>query len=283
MPARTHRWNDELRDQVRALSGAVLFGIPLLYTMEVWWIGAHTSAAQMALILCGTFLVVAALTHVAGFRAERDTTLADTVIDSVEAVAMGFVASLLILVVTREVEPGTPAHELLGKVIYHGITASIGVALAAQFFKGSADSAEEDDAAESNDLLGTLVDLGASAIGAIFVVSAIAPTDEIPMLAAASNPGSLLVVMAASLLLSYVLVFVSGFANQEQRRLQPGVLQHPVTETAAAYVVALAVCVVALVTFQRINLADPVAVWLPQVILLGLPGAIGGAAGRLAV
>lgn len=280
-----HRWTDELRDQARALSGALLFGIPLLYTMEVWWVGSHTSAAQMALILAGTFATVAALTHAAGFRDDKDTSLRDTVMDSVEAVAVGLIASLLVLLVTREVEAGTPPRELLGKVVYHGITASIGVALASQFFQGSADSAGDDEGGGSSrgGALGTLIDLGASAIGATFVISAIAPTDEIPMLAAAASPGSLLVVMAASLLISYAIVFVSGFSSQEQRQLQPGVLQHPVTETAAAYVVALVVCTVGLLTFQRIDLSDPYSVWLPQVLLLGLPGAIGGAAGRLAV
>ena len=284
MPMAEHTWTDELKDQVRALSGAALFGVPLLYTMEVWWVGAHTSAAQMALILAGTFATVAALTHVAGFRAQKDVLLRDTVMDSVEAVAVGLLASLLILMVIREIEPGTPPRELLGKVIYHGITASIGVALAAQFFHGYADAGGDDDGgAPAGGALGTLIDLGASAIGATFVISAIAPTDEVPMLAAASSPGWLLVVMAASLLISYAIVFVSGFSSEEKRRMQPGVLQHPVTETVAAYVVALVVCTVGLLTFQRIDLSDPYSVWLPQVLLLGLPGAIGGAAGRLAV
>lgn len=274
---------DELRDQVRALSGALLFGIPLLYTMEVWWIGSHSNPRQLVLILAFTFAVVAVLGHVAGFRDEKDSTLADTLMDSVEAVAMGLFASLVVLIVIREVQPGTPPTEVLGKVVYHGVTASIGVALAAQFFQGSADSADDDDAAQQSELLGTVVDLGASAIGVAFVVSAIAPTDEVPMLAAATTPAWLLVVIAASLISSYAIVFVSGFANEEQRRLQPGVLQHPMTETVSAYIVALVVCTVALVVFQRIDLTDPYRVWLPQVVLLGLPGAIGGAAGRLAV
>ncbi len=284
MAASAHGWRDELRDQARAFSGGLMFGIPLLYTMEVWWVGAHTSARQMALILAVTFASCAVLTHLAGFRDNPDVTMRETLMDAVEAVAMGLAVSALVLAVIQEISFGDPAAEVLGKVIYHAFTASIGVALAASFFKGASDSSGEDDAPPGeSELMGTVVDLGASALGTVFVASTIATTDEIPMLAAVSTPGWLLVVIAASILASYCVVFVSGFAKQEQRRQQRGVLQHPFTETIAAYVVALFVCAALLVAFQRINLSESWQLWGPEILLLGLPGAVGGAAGRLAV
>jgi len=283
VPAAAHGWTDELRDQVRGFSGGLLFGIALLYTMEVWWIGSHTSPRQMVGLLAMTFAIVVALNRVAGFRSEEDHTTVDAVLDAVDAVAMGLLVSLLVLLVVREVGPGIPPDETLGKVIYHGITASIGVALAGQFFHGSADTAGEASGEAQGELLGTVVDLGATAIGVTFVASAIAPTDEIRMLTAATPASWLLIVVAFSLAVSYCVVFVSGFANEEQRHLQQGVLQHPVTETVVAYLVSLVVCAVLLVVYQRVDLAEPWRLWLPDVILLGLPGAIGGAAGRLAV
>jgi len=268
---------------VRGFSGGLLFGIALLYTMEVWWIGSHTSPRQMAGLLAMTFAIVVALNRVASFRSEEDHTTVDAVLDAVDAVAMGLLVSLLVLLVVREVGPGIPPDETLGKVIYHGITASIGVALAGQFFHGSADTAGEASGEAQGELLGTVVDLGATAIGVTFVASAIAPTDEIRMLTAATPASWLLIVVAFSLAVSYCVVFVSGFANEEQRRLQQGVLQHPVTETVVAYLVSLLVCALLLVVYQRVDLTDAWQLWLPDVILLGLPGAIGGAAGRLAV
>jgi len=281
--AAAHDWSDEVRDHVRGFSGGLLFGIALLYTMEVWWIGSHTSPRQMVGLLAMTFAIVVALNRVAGFRSEEDHTTVDAVLDAVDAVAMGLLVSLLVLLVVREVGPGIPPDETLGKVIYHGITASIGVALAGQFFHGSADTAGEASGEAQGELLGTVVDLGATAIGVTFVASAIAPTDEIRMLTAATPASWLLVVVAFSLAVSYCVVFVSGFANEEQRRLQQGVLQHPVTETVVAYLVSLLVCALLLVVYQRVDLTDAWQLWLPDVILLGLPGAIGGAAGRLAV
>ena len=282
--AAANGWRDEIRDQVRGFAGGMLFGIPLLFTMEMWWIAAHSTPPQLAMVLAMTFVVVLALSQLSGFHADPPRTFRRVLADAVEAVAMGIVVSLTVLVMVREITLATPPGEALGKLVYHSITASIGVALASQFFRGAAD--EPDSAGEEaggGDLLGTVVDLGATAIGAMFVASAIAPTDEIAMLAAATSPPWLLGVIATSLLVSYCVVFVSGFGDEEQRRHQRGVLQHPITETMVAYLVALMTCAGMLVVLQRVDLTDPWTGWLPSVLLLGFPAAVGGAAGRLAV
>ncbi|MGI8651343.1 MAG: DUF2391 family protein, partial [Geodermatophilaceae bacterium] len=120
-------------------------------------------------------------------------------------------------------------------------------------------------------------------IGALFVAFNIAPTEEIPRLAAASSPPALLAVMAASLLISYGIVFQAGFGDQAKRRAQRGILQHPITETAGAYVVALIASVAMLLFFRNLQPGDPWPMLLDHVVLLGLPAAVGGAAGRLAI
>ena len=117
----------------------------------------------------------------------------------------------------------------------------------------------------------------------MFVAFNIAPTDEIPMLFSAMGPAQLLALIAASLVVTYCIVFEAGFSNEEQRRNQPGILQHPVTETVASYLIALAASAVMLWFFQRASFDDPWPVTLGHVIVLGLPASVGGAAGRLAV
>ncbi|MEM9979839.1 MAG: DUF2391 family protein, partial [Cyanobacteria bacterium P01_D01_bin.2] len=92
----------------------------------------------------------------------------------------------------------------------------------------------------------------------------------------------LLLIMAASLLVSYAIVFASGFSDRALRR-QQGRLLSPVTETLAAYLVALAASVIMLVFFQQLSLQDPWQEWLSDTIVLGFPAAIGGAAGRLLI
>lgn len=277
-------WRREAVELVRAVSGGMLFGIPLLYTMEVWWIGSETQTARMAGVLAFMFVPVFLLTRTAGFRTTKDIRWRDALMDSVETVALAVVSVFLLLVLLREVTAATPLEEALGKIVYEATPFAIGSAIAQHVLRrGRAQGDDDSGEAEDKDLSATLVDVGATVIGAVFVAFNVAPTDEVPMLAAAMPGAWLIAMIGASLLISYCIVFVAGFSDQERRRNQPGILQHPVTETVASYLVSLVVAGGMLWFFQRLGAEDPVSVSLSHVIVLGLPAAVGGAAGRLAV
>jgi len=135
----------------------------------------------------------------------------------------------------------------------------------------------------SQGLNATLADLGATVIGATIIAFNVAPTDEIPMLAAAISGPWLLAIMAVSLMISYGIVFEAGFSDQNKRRQQRGIFQRPLSETVASYLVSLVAAALMLLVFQKVTFADPGSMWLSFTIILGLPATIGGAAGRLAI
>jgi putative integral membrane protein (TIGR02587 family) len=126
-----------------------------------------------------------------------------------------------------------------------------------------------------------VADFGATIIGAIFLSFSIAPTDEIPMLAAELDYSHSLALIGLSLLLSYIIVFASGFGAGQHE--QPGPFQSPLTETVLAYVLSLLVALISLSLFDQIALDDPLGHVVAMVLVLGLPATIGGAAGRLVV
>jgi len=126
----------------------------------------------------------------------------------------------------------------------------------------------------------TLVDIDVTLIGAIVIAFSIAPTEEIAIIAAGMPPWWLLVVMGASLVISYIIVFASGFTDRAERT-QRGLLLSPITETLLAYIVVLAASTLMLVFFQQLSSNDPWQEWLGNVIVLGLPASVGGAAGRI--
>lgn len=290
MPAATATdagpWRREATDLVRAVSGGMLFGIPLLYTMEVWWIGSETQTARMVGVLAFMFVPVFLLTRTAGFRTTKDIRWRDALIDSIETVALAVVSVFLLLVLLREVTMATPLEEALGKIVYEATPFAIGSAIAQHVLRRGRAEGDDDsggDAADDDEgLHATVVDVGATTIGAVFVAFNVAPTDEIPMLAAAMPPAWLIGLVGASLVISYCIVFVAGFSDQERRHNQPGILQHPITETVASYLISLCVAGGMLWFFQRLAAEDPVTVTLSHVVVLGLPAAVGGAAGRLA-
>ena len=133
------------------------------------------------------------------------------------------------------------------------------------------------------ELQATLADIGATSIGAMIIAFNIAPTDEIPMLDASVTPPLLLAIIAASLVISYGIVFQAGFTTQQKRRQQQGIFQRPISETVASYLISLFAAAFMLFFFKRLAFDDPWTVWLNYTILLGFPASIGGAAGRIAV
>lgn len=277
-------WRAEVLDVVRAMSGGLLLGAPMLYTMEVWRTGSHTDPFQMAVLLAVLLVPVFALMVTAGFRSSRDVRAIDAAADTIEAVAIGMVSTTLVLVMLREISTDTPLAVGLGTMLYESIPFCLGIGVARHFLSG--DRMEGDAASEPGDgaasgLHATIADLGAGAVGALFVSLSIAPTDEVPMLSSAMTPLWLLVVVGASLVATYAIVFVAGFSGEASRHGHRGALQSPAAETIAAYLIALLVAVLLLWTFQRD--LRPWTELLSQVVVLGFPASIGGAAGRLAV
>lgn len=279
-------WTIEIGDLLRGAAGGFLFGVPLLFTLEVWSIGSAASPGAMALALALTFVPVTLLVHTAGFRRSVEVRFSAVLSDAAEAVALGVVVVSGILVLLGEITVRTPLVDAVGKIVYEAAPFALGAAVASHVLNRSPDATEGGPRRRSSGRLGvhgTVADLGSTLIGALFVGFNIAPTEEIQRLAAGASPLQLLAVMAASVLITYIIVFQAGFGDQETRRQQQGILQHPGSETAAAYLVALVASAAMLLFFRTVQPGDPWPLTVSHVVLLGLPAAIGGAAGRLAL
>ena len=281
-------WFAELQAVLRAAAGGFLFGIPLLYTVEVWAIGSATQPLWLLAVLGATLLVVWLLTQVEGFRQTLALRPLEAVLESIEATGIGLVCAALALVLLRRITLETPLSEMLGKLVFEGVPFSLGAALARSILsRGSRDRRTVSRPRRLSSptlasLRDTLVDLDATLIGAILIAFSIAPTEEVPLLASSLPSLWLLLILGASLGLSYTIVFASGFTDRSER-LQRGLLLSPITETLAAYLVALIASVTMLVFFQQLSPADPWQEWLSDCLVLGLPASIGGAAGRILI
>ncbi|KAB8319267.1 TIGR02587 family membrane protein [Tolypothrix campylonemoides VB511288] len=290
---RKNVWVNEINDIIRGVCGGFLFGIPLLYTMEVWWIGSLAKPSMILLAIALTFVVIFLLNRTEGFRrSRRNSPPYASVTDTVEAIAIGLTCSAFVLLLLQEVTPEIPLKEALGKIVYESVPFTLGVALANQFLGDTRDAnpqgrtgaqASDDSRKKPDELHVTFADIGATLIGATVIAFNIAPTDEIPMLAAAVTPPWLLAIIATSILISYGIVFEAGFSDQQKRRQQQGIFQRPISETVMAYLVSLLAAAFMLWFFQKLTFDDPWIIWLEHTLLLGLPATIGGAAGRLAV
>lgn len=281
-------WRDEIQDLLRAASGGFIFAVPLLYTMEMWEIGVTAALWQLLLFLGVAFAMNLGLAHSrsGGFKEETDWFAA--IEQAVDTIGVGLIGGGLVLLVLNQIAITDPPASVLGRVLAQAVPLSIGAALASAIFGERGNRSRDDDEEDTEDKERTpsawrafLSDAGATSLGAIFLAFSVAPTDEVSLLAVELTPRHQIALIGLSLLLSYMIVFVSGFSARSHK--QPGPFQLPITETAFSYSLALVVAFAALLLFDRVELSDPPEHILALVIVLGLPASVGGAAGRLAV
>ena len=267
----------ELHDLTRALGGALLFGIPLLLTMETWWLGAQLPPWQTLLVLCAALVCSYPLVRSIGFK--RETTFHNHLDQAVHAVAVGAAASFIVLLVLDRLSLDDPPTAIAAMVAVQALPLSLGAAVANAVFKRGKDRHEGEQEGPWSTLLHKV---GATAIGAAFVAFSAAPTEEVTHIAADLTFGHQVALFALSLVIAHAVVFHSGH-HPDQQEPEGGLssVRSHLAETTSAYVVSFALALFAILLYNRAGPHTPLPAILTQALVLGLPASIGGAAGRL--
>ena len=280
----------ELRHLMHELAGAFLFGMPFLYTMEIWWRGNTAGPPRMLAALALTFIALMVLERAATARSNRSVPWLRTLIEATQALATGLIAAAVGLFLIGFLEVDSGLHATIGRLCMEGLPFSLGVGLA-DFILGekeeghekgnSRQGAEHKGNTDMRDRI--IVRSGATALGATVIALTLAPTDEIPLIASRLRYPHLLGIVGASLVISYIIVFASNFVATEGRRAHRGGFNAPIVETTISYMISLIMAAGMLWLYQQIHLHDSADLWASYVVVLGLPASIGGAAGRLAL
>lgn len=256
----------------RAFGGAIVFSLPLLMTMEMWWLGFHVDRLRLALLLAVQLPLLVALAHLSGF--EETSGALDAAVDALAAFAVGGVTAAAALALFGVVRPGMSADEVVGKIALQAVPGSIGALLAqSQFGRVEEEGRRRREA-------GQLGEYFFMAVGALFLAANVAPTEEMVLIAHKMSHGAVVLLALVSMASMHAFVFAVEFRGQEA--LPPGTpfWSAFLRFTVLGYVIALAVSAYALWTFGRFDGAAP-AEALKQATVLGFPAALGAAAARL--
>lgn len=256
---------------MRGVAGALLLGGPLVYTQEVWRHGATMRPGLIALLLAIAFTISLSLARYVGV--ERGATFRPLQ-DAVMGAGISLIVAAAVLFMLRRIDLEMSLATLTGIVSLTSMPMMIGFSIGNALAPSSGGEGSER-------MTGTTGELLAAAAGAIVLTLNIAPTEEPVQIAGELTLWHVAVVVVASLALSYLIVFYAGFGGKDLRRASDGATQHPVTETALAYLVAIVVCAVMLGAFGRLDGAGGAE--LAAVIVLAFPGSLGGALGRMLV
>ena len=270
--------SQSLREYARGVAGGLLFSLPLLYTMEVWWAGFTTHPWRLAGYVAATFALLLGYNRFVGLR--HDTSLAEVAIDSVEEMGLGILVALLILWLLGRVTPEMPLAEAAGKTIIEAMTVAIGVSVGtAQLGAGGGERDKGLGGVRSAGGGGFGGQLIVALCGAVLFASNVAPTEEIVVIAVEISAWRLLGLAALSLGLGALILYYSEFAGS-QRHVRFDRRHDVLVGTVVTYAVALAASAAILLFFGRFD-GQALATCLAQTVVLGVAATLGASAGRL--
>lgn len=274
--------SSSLREYGRGIAGGLIFSLPLLYTMEVWWTGFLVTSTTLLAYIGITFVLLLGYNRFGGLR--PDAHLLDVIIDSVEEMGLGLVLTVLILFLLGRITFEMPLQEVIGKIIVETMIVAIGVSIGTAQLGGSqqqdqADNAEgKGSSAEQPSFRGQMV---LAFCGAVLFAANIAPTEEVVLVAIGTPSWRLLGLALLSMLLGAVILYFSDFLGARPDVRRGGYLAM-ILGTIATYAVALLASALMLWFFQRFN-SISLATMLSETVVLGFAANLGASAGRLLI
>jgi putative integral membrane protein (TIGR02587 family) len=270
-----------LQEYGRGVAGGLLFSLPFLYTMEVWWTGHTMPPHQLVLGLVVTFVLLLGYNRYAGLR--RDASFSEVAIDSVEELGIGLFIAAVVLALLGQVTLDMPLNEIVGKIVVEAMTVAIGVSVGTAQLGSNGGGAPSDEQAgglegddEETNLMGQLA---LAFCGAVLIAGNIAPTEEIIMLAVEASAARLIGLALLSLGLAAVILFYSDFRSAQRFSPSDGVLA-TIAGSVMTYAVALCASAFILWFFGSFDGFGP-ATWLAETVVLAVGAALGASAGRL--
>jgi putative integral membrane protein (TIGR02587 family) len=261
----------------RAFAGAILFGLPLFMTMEMWWLGFEIRPERIALFLLVSLPLLWGLAWHTGFR--EDVSWLEALVDAGVAALVGLCAGATVLLLLGVLTPDMSVHEILGKIALQTVPAGMGAALA----RSQLGMRERDNDTEELDKKrqSYASELFLMVAGGLFFAFNVAPTEEIVVIAHfQESPWYPLATVAVSLAMLHAFVYSLEFKGQHSAFRDRPLRAEFLGLTLPGYVLVLLVCLYVLWTFGRIDGRPPLEI-LQLVLVLGFPATLGAASARL--
>lgn len=279
-------YSRSLREYARGVVGGLLFSLPLLYTMEVWWAGFVARPSHLLLYLTAGFILLFGYNRYAGLH--EDASWLEVAFEAVEEMGLGLFVAAGILWLLGQIDGTMTLHEIVGKVVVEAVTVAIGVSVGAAQLGGNGDNGGKDQGMRKDgdgeerplSVAGQIVLAGC---GAVLFASNVAPTEEIVLIAIEATRWKVLGLAVLSFVLAGTVLFYSDFRGAAgaggTRAPQdgPGTM---VMRTSLHYAVALAASAFILWFFGRFDGVSP-EVAVAQTVALGVAASLGAAAGRV--
>lgn len=251
----------------RALGGAILFTLPLMLTMEIWWLGYRIEPWRLLCILLVSFPVFIKISTVIGFTESRK--LLDNVVDVFVAYAFGFLISTLAISLFGVSDPDDSFTVKVMTATLIAIPASLGALLG----RSELGSGEHDNKREQSrsDIMAVL------AVGSLYLGFNIAATDEVIQISHQMTVWQLLILFILTVVIMHVF---SGCCTQTpnlQDATAREVILGQLSYTGMAVLVAFSITLFLLWGFGQTDGQSLFGI-VSSVVIVLLPAGVGAAA-----
>lgn len=262
-----------LQNYARGICGGLLFSLPMIYTMEMWWAGIQFHPARQAAYVLVCLLLLLGFNRYVGMRSNQSWF--GVACDAVEALGIGLLLSYCLLSVLGRFESGEALSSVVGRTLLEAGLVSIGISVGnKELGAPPEDEGMQGEGAEvAQSWHGQLV---FGLCGAVIVAASVGPTEEIQHLSDIS-PWRILLLALASLVIGLVVLHFSNFVNSAP---SPGGPLQMAAGGICSYFIALLVAGGLLYLFGRFD-GLTLGPAVDQIVVLAFPASLGASAGRL--
>ena len=267
---------DFLMGTARAFGGALLFSLPILLTMEMWWLGFYAYRWRLLVLVLIMIPVLIVLARLSGLK--ETTSWGESVLEGMTAYAIGIIVAMVVLSLASIITAEMPLREIVGKIAILAPSAAFG-AIIARSELGRNNQATPEQEKFRSAYWAELFMVGA---GAFYIAGTVAATQEMILIAFKMTAWHALALVVFEILTMHAIIYAMNFQGAPMESGRYANWRLLVRYTMPGYVIALLVSSYLLWTYGRFE-SDSLHWMAMFVIVLGLPASIGGAAGRLVI
>jgi putative integral membrane protein (TIGR02587 family) len=255
----------------RAIGGALIFGLPMMMTMEMWEVGFYIEPMRLVTLILLSLPLWVGVSSIVGF--EETKTVGDDILDVLVAYAIGFATSAVVLFALGIITSANGPGETFSMLLLQSVPASLGALLARSLING--DKEKKFDPDYHHELI-------ISITGSLFLAFNLAPTEEMILLSYKMQYWHMCALLLLTLAMMQMFTLSNPDVQAESLRYWKIHWQLFVRFTSTGYVLAFAVSLFMLWVFGRADGESPGNL-INTAVVLSFPAGIGAAAARLIV
>ena len=263
------------REYGRGVAGGLLFSLPILYTMEVWFAGFVMPPHRQLVYVLLALVLLLGYNRYAGLH--PDTTWTEVAIDSVEEMGIGLLLSAVVLFLIGRVTGDQDAGEVVGRIVVEAVRVAIGVSVGTAQLGAGEEAKQPGMKGRAEGTIGGQLVL--AMCGAVLFAANVAPTEEVVLIGIELSAFELLLLAVAPRVVAPLILYFSDFRGARRWARAENRLAM-VQGTVVTYAVGLAASAGILWVFGRFDGMGRLAI-VGQTVALAVASTLGASAGRL--